>query len=628
MPEVEHIEGQRSRHRKSDGTAIDVEIYSRPFTYGGRPAWLTVVHDVTEQQRAAEELSRTKKFLDAVIEHVPVPIVVRDLAGTENDARDAPFHHFNRAYEELTGDMREHLIGKTAGEIYPPARAEAIVASDNETIHSGRVMVVPEHAIETASGETRLVTAKKRIIHDGDGRPEYLLTVLDDVTERRRAEQRIAYLAHNDSLTNLPNRATFVEYLDTTLAQAAKTGETFAILCVDLDRFKEANDIYGHLVGDELLREAARRLHEAAAGQFVARVGGDEFTLVLSVGTQAQSAGALSERLLAAFNEPFELDGQRLQTGVTIGGAVYPADGDTATTLIANADAALYQAKSEARGSMRLFDAKIGARLHDRRELQFALQAALSRNEFFLHYQPQMKLASGEMSGFEALVRWQSPVRGRIEPGEFIPIAEETGLIIPLGDWILREACREAASWPRPLKVAVNISPVQFHAGDLAAKVHRVLLETGLPPSRLELEITEGVLIDDFQHTVSILRKLKSLGVQIAMDDFGKGYCSLSYLHSFAFDKIKIDRSFVSDIETNHHSMAIVRAIIMLGHSLEVPVLAEGVETESQRLLLIREGCDDAQGYLIGRPLPAQAYAAVVGREIETLPNSADRASA
>ena len=304
-----------------------------------------------------------------------------------------------------------------------------------------------------------------------------------------------------------------------------------------------------------------------------------------------------------------------MQVGLSIGGAVYPTDGADAKALIANADAALYQAKAEMRGSMRFFEAELGTRLRERRDLQNDLQAAVTRGDIFLHYQPQQKIASNETIGFEALARWQCPKRGMVSPGIFIPIAEESSLIIPLGEWILREACREAASWPQPLKIAVNISPIQFHHGDLPRLVHSILLETGLTPARLELEITEGVLIDDFSRALSILRKLKSLGVQIAMDDFGSGYSSLSYLHSFPFDKIKIDRSFIGDLEHNHHSMAIVRAIITLARSLDVPVLAEGVETEAQRLFLAQEGCDEVQGYLTGRPLLIKDYAQLVGRE-------------
>ena len=437
LPDIQ-LDARIGKHCRADGSEIDVEVYSRVLPYNGHAARITVMHDITETKHAADELGRTKKFLDAVIEHVPVPIVVRDVAGLEGDTRGARFYLFNRAYEALTGDSRADLIGKTAAEIYPLDRTALVVNADNDAIQSDSVIDVVEHTIQTAANGSRLVTGKKTVIRNVDGKPQYLLTVLDDVTERRQAQQRIAYLAHTDSLTDLPNRATFVEYLDTTLVNAAASGEPFAVLCVDLDRFKEANDIYGHLVGDRLLREAARRLYAAAGGQFLARVGGDEFTLVLTQGAQPDGALALGERLLAAFKPAFDVDGQQLQIGLTIGGAIYPADGDSATTLIANADAALYRAKSEARGSLRLFDARLGAQLQERRDLQADLQGAIARDEFFLHYQPQLKVATGEITGFESLVRWQCPKRGLVPPGSFISIAEETGLIGPLGDWILR----------------------------------------------------------------------------------------------------------------------------------------------------------------------------------------------
>ena len=616
LPDVQFTQNI-GRHRKADGTVIDVSVLSRALSYAGHRARLAAIHDITQATLAEQELRRTKKFLDTVIEHVPLPIMVKDVAGLETDARGSRFTLFNRAYEELTGESRVQLIGKTAHQIFPKERADLIVRSDNETLQSDQVVTTSEHSIVTAHNGTRIVTAKKTTIRDDNGKPQYLLSVVDDVTERRQAEQRIAYLAHTDSLTDLPNRATFVDHLAATLDAAAKTGEQFAILCLDLDRFKEANDVYGHLVGDALLRDAARRLRTAAAGAFVARVGGDEFTLVVKTGPQPATAEALGERLLDAFRNSFEADGHRLQLGLSIGGAVYPADGADAKTLMANADAALYQAKSESRGSVRFFEPELATRLRERREMQKDLQLAVVRNEFFLHYQPQLKISSDETIGLEALARWQCPKRGLVAPGKFIPIAEESSLIIPLGEWILREACREAASWPQPLTIAVNISPVQFHHGDLPRLVHSILLETGLTPARLELEITEGVLMDDFSRAVSILRKLKSLGVRIAMDDFGSGYSSLSYLHSFPFDKIKIDRSFIGDLEHNHHSMAIVRAIITLGHSLDVPVLAEGVETEAQRSFLTREGCDEVQGYLTGRPLPIGDHARRVGREAD-----------
>ncbi len=515
--------------------------------------------------------------------------------------------------------MRDRLIGKTAHELFPPERAEMIVRSDNETLQGDEVVSTPEHFINTASNGLRLVKASKIAIRDDLGEPRYLLTVLDDITDRRRNEQHISYLAHNDSLTGLPNRASFVEQLVATLDKSTRTGEQFAIMCLDLDRFKEANDVYGHLVGDALLREAARRLKGAAEGAFLARIGGDEFIIILTGNAPEEMAATLGERMIEAFKENFDVDGHQIQVGLSIGVAIYPADGTDAKMLIANADAALYQAKFEVRGSVRFFEEKLGSRLRERRELQTDLRSATDRGDFFLHYQPQKTIAFGEVVGFEALARWHCPKRGWVSPETFISIAEQSTHIISLGEWILREACREAATWPTPLKVAVNISPVQFHHGDLPKLVHSILLDTGLKPERLELEITEGVLIDDFSRAVSILRKLKLLGVHIALDDFGSGYSSLSYLHAFPFEKIKIDRVFVGDLENNHHSMAIVRAIITLGHSLNIPVLAEGVETDSQLSFLAQEGCDEVQGYLTGKPLPIEAYAALVGRGVAQL---------
>jgi diguanylate cyclase (GGDEF)-like protein/PAS domain S-box-containing protein len=598
------------KHLKSDGTAIHVSVLSCALTYAGQPARLAAVRDITKVKQAEDELNRTKKFLDTVIEHVPLPIAVKQVADAAREAKDCPYALVNRAYEELTGKSRAELIGQCARELYTKERAGVIIESDVKTLRSNEAVLMHEHPIVTPQG-TRIVTAKKTAIRDDGGRPQYLLSVLDDVTERRRAEQRISYLAHNDVLTDLPNRVAFNEYIAAKFESAAKTNEPFAILSADLDRFKEANDVYGHSIGDALLRAAARRLQAAAQDTFLARIGGDEFVLVAS-GPQPEATAALGDRLLEAFRSEFEVEGHRLKLGVSIGAAVYPADGTDVKTLIGNADAALYRAKTETRGTVRFFEAELSVRLRERRALQEDLRYAVDRGQLHLHYQPQEKM-SGAVVGFEALARWQCPNRGVVTPATFIPIAEESNLIIPIGEWILRAACREAVSWTQPLTVAVNISPIQFRIGDLPRLVHAVLLETGLAPHRLELEITEGVMIGDFSRAVSILNKLKALGVKIAMDDFGSGYSSLSYLHAFPFDKIKIDRLFVNDLEQNHHSMAIVRAVIGLGHSLNVPILAEGVETQAQHAFLVHEGCDEVQGYLTGRPGPIDDYADLVG---------------
>jgi len=616
LPDIQ-LTQNTGQHLTADGTAINIAVFSCTLNYAGHKARLAVIHDITKITLAESELRRTRKFLDTVIEHVPLPIVVKDVPGSDADARDIRFSLFNRAYEELTGASRVQLIGKTAHQIFPKKRADLIVRTDDESLRSDQPLITSEHSIDTPHNGARTIVAKKTVIRDENGKPQHVLTTIDDVTERRRAEQRISYLAHTDSLTGLPNRATFIEHLAATLAEAAKSRQQFAVLFLDLDRFKEANDVYGHLVGDGLLREVARRLQDVAADAFFARVGGDEFTAIVAGDPQPAIAERLGERLIAAFRDDFEVDGHRLHLGLSIGAAVYPTDGVDAKTLIANADSALYQAKIETRGSVRFFEPGLGMRLREQQELQSDLRMAVTNGQISLHYQPQLKIDTSEVFGFEALARWQCPNRGAVSPDKFIPIAEDSGLIIPLGKWILGEACREAASWPRPHTIAVNISPVQFHHADLPNLVHEILLETGLAPARLELEITEGVLIDDFSRAVSILRRLKSLGVKIAMDDFGRGYSSLSYLHAFPFDKIKIDRSFIGELEHNHHSAAIVRAIITLARSLDVPVLAEGVETQSQLLFLGREGCNEVQGYLTGRPLPIAEYRQLLNGEAE-----------
>ncbi|CAN7762481.1 EAL domain-containing protein [Bradyrhizobium sp. LjRoot220] len=428
----------------------------------------------------------------------------------------------------------------------------------------------------------------------------------DDITERAQNEARIAHLAFHDQLTGLPNRAAFNEHIAITFVSAAAGNASFAVLCLDLDQFKEINDVYGHSAGDRFLVEVGQRLASACNGAFLARLGADEFTIVSSSGPQPTTAEALCSRLSGILDEPVCIDGYEIEGSFTIGASIYPQDGADVDTLVANAEAALYRAKIELRGGVRFFEPAVGRQIREKRALQHDIAGAIENNELELHFQPQAT-AGGEIFSFEVLLRWRHPVRGMVPPGIFIPLAEETGAIGPIDEWVLREACREAASWPRPLSIAVNLSPVDFRRGDVPAMILSILLETGLDPKRLEIEITEGVLFEDFERALSVLRRIKNLGVRVAMDDFGTGYSSLSYLQAFPFDKIKIDQSFTARIGNSFQAAAIIHAILGLGRALTLSVIAEGVETESQLAFLAKEGCE-IQGYLIGRPEPIAHY--------------------
>ena len=566
---------------------------------------LCIMEDVTERKQQEDELRRTRTFLDTIIENMPAMLTVKDAA-------ELRYVLVNRAAEQFFGLRSEDMIGKRASDIFTRQATDYVEARDREVIKSGELRIAKEQPVETRSG-TRLISSKKMLVRDEHGEAQYVLSLGEDVTDQKRARDQIAHLERHDPLTDLPNRAAFNDKLAAMLASAPDTEKTFAILSIDLDRFKEVNDVFGNAAGDTLLCEVSRRLGAATNGGYLARLGGDEFAMIVADGVQPSIAEAVAERLLQSMSTEIAVGEQSLHVGLSIGIAVYPSDGSDATTLLANANAALYRAKAAGRGTIRFFEAHMDEHLRERRALQHELRAAIEQDELALHYQPQARI-SGETIGFEVLVRWHHPIRGMVPPGTFIPLAEESGLIMEMGEWILREACREAASWPKPLQVAVNLSPIQFRHGDLPSLVHAILLETGLAPHRLELEITEGVLINDFARAVSILRRLKLLGVSIAMDDFGTGYSSLSYLQSFPFDKIKIDRTFIANLTDNHYSATIVRAVIGLGRGLDLPVMAEGVETAEQLAFLARKSCDEVQGYHIGRPAPIESHAELVGR--------------
>jgi diguanylate cyclase (GGDEF)-like protein/PAS domain S-box-containing protein len=580
-------------------------------------------HDLTEEMQArwkaeeqvrenVQEIIRTKSFLNTIVDNIPTTIIVRELP-------ERRFILINREVEKLLGAPRETLLGRSPAEIFPISTARSIEGHDEVMMQSQKAVVFDEVLVPTPRNGTRITVSTGLAIRDAEGAPRYLVNVVQDITDRKHAEAQIAHLAQHDPLTDLPNRAAFMEHIETVVERAKAECESFAVMCIDLDRFKEVNDLFGHAAGDALLREVAKRLRAVCEGGFVARLGGDEFVIVSAEGPQPAAAEALADRALHALDEEIPVAAQTLRAGMSIGVAIYPADGAETAVLLANADAALYRAKAEARGSIRFFAPDMDERLRERRALQHDFRSAMSREEFTLHYQPQASI-EGKVIGFEALMRWNHPTRGMISPGVFIPLAEESGAIMPLGEWLLREACREAASWPTPLTIAVNLSPAQFRHADLPALIHGVLFETGLAAKRLEIEITEGVLICDFTRAISILRRLKALGVRIAMDDFGTGYSSLSYLQAFPFDKIKIDQAFIANLDRNPQSAAIIRAVIGLAHGLNIPVVAEGVETKEQLAFLRREGCDEVQGYLLGRPAPIAQYARLIGHQSAALP--------
>jgi diguanylate cyclase (GGDEF)-like protein/PAS domain S-box-containing protein len=538
---------------------------------------------------------------------MPVSVAVKD-------ARDRCYDLINRTAEAIFGIARGDLIGRRAQDSSNKETANDLFPLAGEALRTRELQTIGEQVVHTPHNGTRVLTTKNLSIPDETGEPRYLLSLSEDITERKQAEARIEHLAHYDALTDLPNRAAFVEHLTRTIDAAAASNESFAVLSIDLDRFKEVNDIFGHAVGDEVLRELSQQLRALSGEAYLARLGGDEFTLITPNGDHPALAEILARRLHAAVATELERNGQHLRVGISIGVAIFPTDGADATTLLNNADAALTRAKAAGRGKTRFFEIEMDNRQRERRAIQHELSSAVARDELRLYYQPLAEIDGGVI-GFEALVRWQHPQRGMVSPAIFIPVAEESGLIMQIGEWVLREACREAASWSNPMQIAVNLSPIQFRHGDLPGLVHSVLLETGLAPTRLVLEITEGVLVEDFGRGVAILRRLKTLGVRIAMDDFGTGYSSLSYLQSFPFDKIKIDQSFISNVKSNPQSAAIVRAVIGLAHGLNLPVLAEGVETKTQLEFLAAESCDEVQGYLMGRPQPIIEYSELIGRD-------------
>jgi len=539
----------------------------------------------------------TETFLDTVVETIPAVLFVKD-------ATDLRFILLNRAGEDFLGVSRAAIIGKTDHDFFPKEEADRFVARDRQVLESGRVEIIDEEPVHTPHNGLRFLRTKMIAIYDDNERPRYLLGISEDITDQKLKTERIRHMAHHDGLTDLANRALFRQHLDGAMAEFRRTRCGAALFFIDLDGFKSINDTLGHPTGDALLRMLADRLRRCTdKGDTVARLGGDEFAVLHPVLPASKTAAALAKELVETIARPYDVGGSRLTLTASIGISVADDECQEPDRMLKNADVALYRAKTDGRNAFRFYDSSMDDHLEVKRALERAIRNALARGEFEPHYQPIVDARSERTCGFEALLRWRHPERGLLPPSEFIAIAEEVGFIVQLGEWVLRKACDDAASWPPYISLAVNISPAQCNAA-LTQTVLNALAASRLPPERLELEITESALLQENSTTLAALHQLRSLGVRIAMDDFGTGYSSLSYLRSFPFDKIKIDKSFVKDVLVHPDSLAIVRAVAGLGVSFGVPTVAEGVETAEQLEQVRLAGCTQCQGYYFGKAMP------------------------
>ena len=575
--------------------------------------WVITHEDVTEEiasseiiQKRKRELERQNIRLDAAVNNISQGLCMYDPKGR--------LVICNQPYQRIY-NLPEHLLrpGTPLDDILGHLFDEGMQAGANreEYIRWRRdVIARGEYGKNIHELNGRTIMMQHHPMKDGGW-----VTTHEDITEQRQQEERIRHLARHDALTQLPNRVQFLEEM--AAAEPGLTrGEHIAVLCIDLDHFKSVNDTLGHSLGDKLLQQVSARLWGATREtDLLARLGGDEFALLLRAIDNPAEAATIAERIVKAMANPFIIDGHQLVIGASVGIAMAPQDGETSEILMKNADLALYKAKNEGRSTYHFFEPGMDAAIQKRRAIEAGLRLALAKGELRLVFQPLVGLKENRITCLEALLRWDAPDRGTISPAEFIPIAEETGLIVQIGEWVLREACRTAMSWPADVRVAVNLSPVQFKNKRLYETVEAALRDSGLPATRLELEITESLLLADNEPTLRTLHQLRALGVRISMDDFGTGYSSLSYLRSFPFDKIKIDRTFMRDLKSKGDSIAIIKAVIGLGQSLGMSTTAEGIETEEQLAAVRDQGCNEVQGFLFSPPVGAQAVADMLAEE-------------
>jgi diguanylate cyclase (GGDEF)-like protein/PAS domain S-box-containing protein len=605
------------RHRTKAGNVFDVEITSHALVFSGSRARLVLVNDITERKRAEEAVRAAEERFRSAFDNAPIGMNLIDL--------DGRFIQVNRAFCAMTGYKEDELLGKTCQSITYHEDLENDL-KDMRRMGAGEIdhYQLEKRLVHSGGHPVWTMTSRSLVRGRGD-EPLHIVSQVADITQRKQSDMMLTHMALHDSLTGLPNRTLALDRLALALARTERHPYSVAVLFLDLDRFKVINDSLGHNVGDELLVSVASRLREAVRpSDTVARIGGDEFVVVCEDIGDVEDAARIAERIADALSLSFDLTGDEVILSTSIGIAVSSGHQDAPEDLLRDADSAMYRAKEGGRNRYEVFDSSMRVEAVERLEMEQALRRALGRSEFRLFYQPVLDVDSGKIVGVEALLRWDHPERGLLRPPEFISLAEDTGLIIPIGKWALQEACRQAQRWREaepdrePLTIAVNLSARQLAQPDVADMVAEALEMTGTDPSKVWLEITESVLTGDTEATIGALRALKALGVRLSVDDFGTGYSSLLYLKRFPVDTLKVDRAFVAGLGTHPEDTAIVAGVVRLAQTLGLTAIAEGVETEEQRAALLALGCDLAQGYLFGHPEPAEDLGELPDPELAT----------
>ena len=576
----------------ADGSRFPTELsFASIGEADERIGFASIIRDISVRKRLEAEKRHAVTLLDTIVKNLPAMLFVKDVATRE-------YVFVNPAAERLIGRPAKDIIGRTDRELFPDQGAD-YEARDTQAIALAAPFTFEGQFVRD-DGETANVRTKRVIMDSADGESRYILGLSEDVSETRRVEAKVLQLARYDALTGLYNRSHLTEIMHDLVNARAP----FTLLSIDLDRFKAINDQFGHLVGDRVLKMVGERLQAiVGSDNHIARIGGDEFAAIIEGADCEAQAIELAQRAIDDLARPFEVDNRNCYIGTSIGMVGFPHDGKTTDELRGNADLALYRAKADGRGTYCVFDSRMDAVLKDQRELETELREAIANGEISLEFQPVYSVEDWSIVSAEALARWNHPTRGPISPETFIPLAEECGLIGELEAQVLQQACEAALQWPSHICVAVNLSPLQFHSGSLPSRVIDTLESTGFPPERLQMEVTESLLIQDVDRTFEQLEALRAHGIQVLLDDFGVGYSSLSYFQRFTFDRVKIDRSFVNEIDRSHTAKAIVEAIVRLGRKLQMGVVAEGVETEEQMHVLSAMGCTHLQGYFLSRPV-------------------------